>query len=169
MEFTKMRPDGASVATQLGELTLHRARSRTYTDTTESWRVELDGRPLAELPRFGQPGFHAAKLARRGVTGTFDGAELHIRARGRHLLRSGRFVEFRAGDRTLRFVRRGLLRAELLEDGRTSARSDGRVSAEPDPLLVCAVALYTWAELDYVNANPVLCNVISSAVVSLLF
>ncbi|PJN29858.1 hypothetical protein [Kitasatospora sp. CB02891] len=165
MEFTKIRPDGASAATQLGEPALHRTRLRTCTDATESWRVELDGRPPAELPAFGRPGFHAAKPATRGVAGVFDGAELHLRARGRHPLRSGRFVEFCAGDRTLRFVRRGLLRAELLEDGRSPADSDGRVSAEPDPLLVCAVALYHWAELDYVNANPVL----GTVVLSLLF
>ncbi|MGW4380235.1 hypothetical protein [Kitasatospora sp. NPDC004531] len=166
MEFTKLRPDGASAATRLGELTLHRTRARTYGDTAESWRVELDGRPLAELPRFGRPGSHAAALARRGILGTFDGAELHLRARGRHLLRSGRFVEFRAGDRTLRFVRRGLLCAELLEDGRSVAGSDGRVSVEPDPLLVCAVALYHWAELDHVNANPVLGGVVLAALLS---
>ncbi|MFI9784358.1 hypothetical protein ACIHEI_12760 [Kitasatospora sp. NPDC051984] len=166
MEFTKMRPDGASATTRLGELALHRTPSRLYSDQTERWRVELDGRPLAELPGFGQPGFHVAELARRGVAGTFDGAELHIRARGRHLLRSGRFVEFRTGDRTLRFVRRGVIRAELLEDGRTVARSDGRAPTEPDRLHVLAVALYTWAELDYVNANPLLGSVILSAVTS---
>ncbi|MFJ5921755.1 hypothetical protein ACIQF6_04000 [Kitasatospora sp. NPDC092948] len=168
MEFSTMRPDGASVATQLGELTLHREPAKLYTDRTERWRVELDGRPLAELPGFGHPGHHTAKLARRGIVGTFDGAELHIRARGRHLLRSGRFVEFRTDDRTLCFVRRGLVRAELLEGGRTVARSDGWMPVEPDPLQVLAVAVYTWAGLDYVNTNSVLNNLTLGFISALL-
>ncbi|MFD8595532.1 hypothetical protein ACFV1L_11065 [Kitasatospora sp. NPDC059646] len=161
MKFRKSRPDGTTAAiTPPGELTLHRARSDAEFDVLrghpEIWRLELDGRPLAELPDFGEPAY-GVSFARRGAVGTFDGAELRVSARD-HLLRSRRHVEFRSGGRTLRIVRRGLAGSRLLEDGRPVARTRSRAwdSAEPDPLRVVAMAVYTWAKLNFANTDPVL-------------
>ncbi|MFD7733068.1 hypothetical protein ACFV6F_22085 [Kitasatospora phosalacinea] len=170
MEFGRLRKQGATTATPLGELVLHRTPAKPdafeKVRGLQSWRLELDGRPLGELPRFGGPGYHAVKLARHGLEGGFDGAGLRVTARGRHLLRSGRYVQFETGGRTLRFVRRGVVRTELLEDGRTVARSSrGRWQlAEPDPLRVCALAVYSWGGFDYANDNPVLSNLVGALV-----
>ncbi|KDN81851.1 hypothetical protein [Kitasatospora cheerisanensis] len=174
MEFTKIRESGAKADTPLGELTLHRTRSTADVTATmkglEAWRLELDGRPLAELPRFGRPPRDAAALVHGGAVGGFAGAELRIDARD-HLLRSGRFVEFRSGDRALRFVRRGLAGAQLLEDGRPVARTrfGSWEAAEPDPLRVVAMAVYAWANLDDVNTNPVLRNLVHAVSAVLYF
>ncbi|MFC8721653.1 hypothetical protein [Kitasatospora sp. NPDC057198] len=162
MEFTMAGEHGTTAGTPLGALVLHRARPRgdaaALIEGLEVWRLELDGRPLAELPRFGPPGPLAQRVVRRTASGTFEGAELRVSGQG-HLLRSRRRVEFRAGGRVLRFVRRGLEDAELWEDGAPVARRGrGWRMAEPDRFRVCAVAVYDLAALDHLVAHPVLRN-----------
>ncbi|WP_282203425.1 hypothetical protein [Kitasatospora fiedleri] len=169
LEFSGTRAD-----TPLGELRLHRRRLKKDAfglpaiNGPEEWSLSLADRPLAELPAFELHAARGAKL-RRGAAGGFEGAELRITVRG-GLRRSRRRVEFHSGGRTLCFVRRGLARAELLEDGRAVARSSlrGWEQEEADPLRVLALAVYTWANLDRANANPVLRNLLPAVLGGLL-
>ncbi|GLW68115.1 hypothetical protein Kpho02_04140 [Kitasatospora phosalacinea] len=168
MEFTALRrSDSATVRTPLGELVLHRSPEKVapgvWTPGLRDWRLELDGRPLGGLPGFA-PGPRAVRAARRGrLTADFEGAEARVTARSRHLLRSRRYVQFEVGGRTLCFVRRGLVRTELLEGGRTVGRTrlGSWELAEPDPLRVFATAVYAWGGLDHANDNPLLPDVLS--------
>ncbi|MFJ4674775.1 hypothetical protein [Kitasatospora sp. NPDC088783] len=174
MRFGPLKHLTTKADTPLGELLLHRRQLRKdafglpAVNGPEAWSLNLAGRPLAELPGFALHTGRGAEL-RRGAVGSFEGAELRIVVRG-GLRRSRRRVEFHGGGRTLCFVRRGLARAELLEDGRTVARSSfrGWEQEGADPLRVLALAVYTWAGLDRANANPVLCGFLSAVLGGLL-
>ncbi|MFJ1751391.1 hypothetical protein [Kitasatospora sp. NPDC088134] len=174
MRFGPLEHFTTKTDTPLGELLLLRRPLKQdpfglpKINGPEDWSLSLAGRQLAELPGFELYAARGAGL-RRGAVGGVEGAELRIEVRG-GLRRSHRGVEFRSGGRTLRFVRRGLARAELLEDGRTVARtgSGGWEHEETDPLRVLALAVYTWAALDRVNTNPVLRDVLPALLGSLI-
>ncbi|QKW22808.1 hypothetical protein HUT16_30275 [Kitasatospora sp. NA04385] len=180
MEFTELRrSDSATVPTPLGALVLHRSPEKTdfsiRTQGARDWRLELDGRPLGGLSAF-VPGPRAVRAARRGrLTADFEGAEARvtarITARSANPLRSRRYVRFEADGRSLCFVRRGLVRTELLEDGRTVGRTRlGRWElAEPDPLRVFATAVYAWGRFEYANDNPLLPALVIELFVGALF
>ncbi|MFB7944474.1 hypothetical protein ACFC6L_06090 [Kitasatospora phosalacinea] len=168
MEFTALRrSEVVAMKTPLGELVLHRSPEKVEisfrTQGRRDWRLELDGRPLGGLLRF-LPGRHAVRAARRGrLTADFEGAEARVTARSRHLLRSRRHVQIEAGGRTLRFVRRGLARTELLEDGRTvgRTRSGAWELSEPDRLRVFATAVFAWGGIEDAVENPLLPDLLS--------
>ncbi|MFC8721654.1 hypothetical protein [Kitasatospora sp. NPDC057198] len=161
MKFGRLKQHGATATTPVGELTVRRDAPSTGlmavlpgSNTTERWYFELDGRPLADLPRFGFGDAYFRPMVHRSGVGTFEGAELRIDG-NRRMRAAERFVRLSTGGRTVRFRGRGALSAELVEEGRVLGRArEGWELAEPDPLRVLAVAVFHWARLDSYLDSP---------------